>query len=185
MKYVLLALVLLGAVLLLCMGCRRSETPEQKLIRRIKVHLDTYVTRLKTRFPDDPRVERLRQRYASTKVFESNNHETFTLNKGEQIVMCLRNYAQHKKLHDEFNLLVFVGLHELAHVMSTSVDHTVEFWANFKFILRCAAEMNLYDPVDYALDPMWYCAMVVHDNPYFYERTPREFLDQMQAIVLG
>lgn len=164
---------------------RKCESPERKLIRRIKSHLDTYVLRLHLEHPTDNRVTRLHQRYQVTKVFESDNHETFTLNKGEQIVICLRNYAKQQKIHDDFNLLIFVGLHELAHIMSTSVDHTDEFWKNFKFILRSASEMNMYDPIDYALDPVEYCAMIVHDNPYFYERTVQEFMSQIQHIVLG
>lgn len=186
MNRVLLCLVclILGYIIILW-SMRRNESPEKKLIRHIKSHLDTYVLRLHLQHPTNPLVKQLHQRYRHTKVFESNNHETFTLNKGEQIVMCLRDYSKQQKIHDDFNLLVFVGLHELAHIMSTSTQHTDEFWKNFKFILRCAAEMDMYDPVDYALDPVSYCAMVVHDNPYFYERTTQEFMSQVQHIVLN
>ena len=36
------------------------------------------------------------------------------------------------KLIDE-NTLMFVALHELAHIATESIGHTKEFWANFKF----------------------------------------------------
>jgi hypothetical protein len=162
---------------------RRRESPEKKIIKRLKSHFDMYVLRLSIQYPSDPRVIRLSERYKQTKLFESNTHETYTLNKGEEVVMCLRDYSKNKQIHDDFNLLIFVGLHELAHIMSVTTDHEPEFWANFKFILRTAAEMNMYDPVDYALDPVSYCAMIVHDNPYFYERTAKEFMTDIHNIL--
>jgi hypothetical protein len=160
-----------------------KKTPEHQIIHKLKRHMDLFVDTLNQKFPEDQRVTRLYTRYQTTKLFESNNHETYTLNKGEKIVMCIRNYAKDNQIHDDFNLLVFVGLHELTHIMCESIDHTPEFWTNFKFILRQAAEMKLYDPVDYALDPVMYCSMVVYDNPYFYERSVKDFIDQLQNII--
>ena len=31
---------------------------------------------------------------------------------------------------------MFVALHELAHVMSSSIGHTEEFWDNFRYLLK-------------------------------------------------
>lgn len=160
-----------------------KKSPEHQIIHKLKCHMDLFVDTLNQKFPEDQRVARLYTRYQTTKLFESNNHETYTLNKGEKIVMCIRNYAKDNQIHDDFNLLVFVGLHELTHIMCESIDHTSEFWTNFKFILRQAAEMKLYDPVDYALDPVMYCSMVVYDNPYFYERSVKDFIEQLQNII--
>lgn len=200
-RYLVVGVGLLGVVLLLVLAVRHCHrtggvcerpppTPPSTdsltspwVLARVKAHLDTFVTRLRDRHPQDPRTQRLYRRYQHTQVFESDTTETYTLNKGEKIVMCLRNSAN-QQVHDDFNLLVFVGLHELGHIMSETTHHTEEFWTNFRFLLRNAAEMDLYDPIDYSLDPVAYCAMVVSDNPYFYERTREDFVQKMQQILL-
>jgi len=58
-------------------------------------------------------------------------------------------------------------LHELSHVMTKSVGHTDEFWGNYKFLLKEAAEIGIYDPIDYAKEPQRYCGMTITDNPYY------------------
>ena len=180
MIFVLGCLVACALVLIIV---RCTTSPEKKIIRKLKSHMDRFVNELYQRHPGSVRVKRLSDRYKRTKLFESNTHETYTLNKGEKVVMCLRDYSNQHKIHDDFNLLIFVGLHELAHIMSESIDHTDEFWNNFKFLLRNASEMNMYDPVDYSLEPVAYCAMIVYDNPYFYERTTKELAQQIQEFM--
>ena len=64
------------------------------------------------------------------------------------------------------NLLMFVALHELAHVMTKSIGHTDEFWNNFKFLLKHAAENNLYKKHDFRKKPEKYCGTTITDSPY-------------------
>jgi predicted metal-dependent hydrolase len=45
---------------------------------------------------------------------------------------------------------MFVILHEMAHLMTTTVGHTPEFWANFRRILHDASSIQIYRPVNYA-----------------------------------
>jgi hypothetical protein len=156
---------------------------QHRLLKRLKKHLDKFVNKMILQHSDDTRVIRMYDRYKQTKLIESNDHETYTLNKGEQIVMCIRNYAKDKKIHDEFNLLVFVSLHELAHIMSIDIGHEREFWKNFKFILTEAAKWEFYIPEDYSLDPAQYCKMIVHDNPYYNERTREDFGDDLRDLL--
>jgi hypothetical protein len=112
--------------------------------------------------------------------------ETYTLNKGEKIVMCIQNFKHKNKiLHDDLNLLMFVGIHELAHIMSESTDHTQEFWSNFKFLLHQATRWSFYIPIDYAYQPTTYCNMVIHDNPYFYEKSVEEILEPFIDVMLN
>lgn len=160
-----------------------TNPPEKQLLRKLKKHLDLFVNRLHKTYPTNPNVKRLVQRYQHTKMFESKKPETFTLNKGEKIVMCLKDYSQNKKIHDDFNLLVFVGIHELAHIMSITVNHTTEFWNNFKFLLENAVYWNMYEPIDYSYDPAQYCNMLVYDNPYFYERSFKDFASNLTNII--
>ena len=49
----------------------------------------------------------------------------------------------------DYNMLMYVSLHELAHAFSKTVDenHTSkEFKTNFKDLLNKAQQLNLYDP---------------------------------------
>ena len=159
-----------------------AQKPGDEVIVQINVTLDRFVEQLSIRFPDDDRVKRLRLRYKKSSLLQSDDHNTYTINK-HQIMMCVRDYSKDQEVHDDFNLLIFVAIHELGHVMSESAHHTDEFWANFKFLLRNAAEMGFYKPVDYAFDGKKYCMMEVNDNPYFYQRTPREFAEQLTNFV--
>ena len=80
--------------------------------------------------------------------------------------LCIRQKNRDKTLH-EHNLLMFVIIHELAHVASESVGHNTEFYRNFKFLLKEAAEHGIYNPVNFAKSPKKYCGIKVTNNPYY------------------
>jgi len=65
------------------------------------------------------------------------------------------------------NTLIFVAIHELAHIMTKSIGHKQDFWKNFKFLLENAKEAKIYIPVDYKSKPQSYCGMTITDNPYY------------------
>ena len=67
----------------------------------------------------------------------------------------------------DLNTLTFVAIHELAHIMTTSIGHKQEFWQNFKYMLQNAKEAGIYDPIDYKKNPQQYCGMDINDNPYY------------------
>ena len=88
-------------------------------------------------YPSDPRVKRLVKKYNPNNISESiegSKYTSYSLNKGEKIVLCLRSKTKEAKLTD-INTLMFVLLHELAHIMTVSIGHTKN-WSNFKFILK-------------------------------------------------
>ena len=64
------------------------------------------------------------------------------------------------------NTILFVVIHELAHVMTISTGHTEEFWANMKFLLEQAEDINIYVPVDYSQNNTEYCGMMITSSPY-------------------
>ena len=49
----------------------------------------------------------------------------------------------------DMNTMMFVALHELAHVMTISIGHTTEFWDFFRYILSHAIHWKLYTPVNF------------------------------------
>lgn len=90
---------------------------------------------------------------------------TYTVDKGARIKFCVRD-KKDGSLHDA-GILVFVGLHELAHIGNPTWGHNMDFWEVFKFILREAVEAGAYTPIDYKKQPVEYCGMNVNHNPLF------------------
>jgi predicted peroxiredoxin len=75
---------------------------------------------------------------------------TFTLAKN-YIFICTKTL--------EYNTLLFVAIHELAHVKSNEVGHGPEFVKTFKHLLKKAIDMGIYRYVDYSREPKAYCNM--------------------------
>lgn len=112
-------------------------------------------------------IERLNTRFQPDNISESTPHEKYTsysVNKGEKIVFCLRAKNKKEQLVSE-NVIVFVALHELAHVMTKSVGHTDEFWSNFQFLLKIAVKQKLYQNTNYNNNPVDYCGTKITDTP--------------------
>ena len=63
------------------------------------------------------------------------------------------------------NLLLFVALHELSHIMTKSVGHKQEFWDNFKFVLKEAQDNGYYKCIDFSSRPQKYCGIEVTSSP--------------------
>jgi len=102
----------------------------------------------------------------SVKILNICKQINRTLNKGQKIVVCLRDKTQAPKYPlVEKNTVMFVMLHEMAHLMTETIGHTQEFWNNFKRILHDAVKLNIYTPVNYAQKPTPYCGMVISDSP--------------------
>lgn len=91
-----------------------------------------------------------------------NIDTTYTINKGDNVTFCLspRNGDSNKisRVYD-INTLMFVAIHELAHIVSESVGHTSEFIDNFKSLLKYAISAKLYHYVDYEKKPIEYCGV--------------------------
>lgn len=111
-------------------------------------------------------IKNLKKRIKNLKIIErpSDSDEfvtSYTLNKGELMVICLRKKLL-ETIHD-FNIIFYVCIHELAHIASNSIGHNDEFKSNFKFLLKEAIKLKLYTPVDYRKYPINYCGMVVDE----------------------
>lgn len=113
------------------------------------------------------KVNRLEKRFQNTIIQEAErkrNTTSFSVNKGRQIHLCIRDKNSNESLIS-LNTIMFVALHELAHVMTISIGHTEEFWTNFKFLLAHAIEWKLYDAVDYRKKPHPYCGIFIDETP--------------------
>jgi hypothetical protein len=94
---------------------------------------------------------------------------SYTVRKGERIVFCLRS-AETGQL-DDINTIIFVALHELAHIACPKTDfdpdeeHTPLFKRIFVFFLKHAIETGFWQYQDYAKDPVRYCGMTIDKVP--------------------
>ena len=133
-------------------------------IKRKCVHLVRY---LSIKFPENAAVNRLLLKYNPDSITESSKNSKYTsysVNKGEKIVFCIRSRDEHEKLVNQ-NVLMFVALHELSHVMSKSIGHTDEFWDNFRFLLKQAIKADVYKYHDFRRKPVKYCGTEITDTP--------------------
>ena len=127
------------------------------------------VASMKQQYPKDERVKLLVRNFNPKRIVETlptSEYTAYSEGKGTKLAFCLRKYKHEMKLID-INTLTFVALHELTHLMTTSIGHKKEFWDNFKFMLENATEDGIYESVDYARNPSEYCGLTIDSNPLF------------------
>jgi hypothetical protein len=135
------------------------------LIATIKNKLNTLLEHLeKTYGNGDNRVAMLKENYKPDRLSEgvdTPGYTSYSVNKGEQIVLCLRNKD---KLMD-INTMTFVVLHEFAHLATESIGHTEEFWGNFKWILEESINIGIYTRQDFKNNNVDYCGIKITSTP--------------------
>ena len=115
---------------------------------------------------DKENVNLLKENYNPDTLSETipgSKYTSYSVNKGEKIAICLRHSD---KSFMDINTIVFVTIHELAHVMTISTGHTKEFWDNMRFILEQGERIGVYRPVDYSKNHEEYCGMTINSTPY-------------------
>lgn len=89
----------------------------------------------------------------------------YTVNKGDELRICIRDPESNEMFESE-NTGFLVLLHELAHLMSQSFGHNIEFKKNFAYICKQAQELGLYRYVDYSKNPTSYCSTDITHSPF-------------------
>ena len=136
------------------------------LLGYINKNLLKLIDFLKKEHPDDERTKRLIKKYNPESLSEGTENENYTsysINKGEKIVFCLRMRDAENNLVDK-NTLKYVAIHELAHVATKEIGHIPIFWYNFKWMLSIAKDNNIYEYVDYKKNPQPYCGLLISSN---------------------
>lgn len=153
-----------------CVREREKEKEASNLLATVTEKCKRMVAYMEKNHPNDQRVQRLVKGFNPKKISETlptSELTAYSENKGEKIAFCLN-----KKKHDDtqlidLNTLTFVALHELSHIMTSSIGHKQDFWKNFKYLLENAKIAGIYAPVDYKNNPESYCGMTITDNPYY------------------
>jgi predicted metal-dependent hydrolase len=137
------------------------------LLGKINMKLLKLIEILVLEYGNDERSKRVKKRYNPDAISEGTGDKKFTsysINKGEKIVFCLRMRDDSGNLVDE-NTLTYVAIHELAHLATEEIGHDNNpFWDNFKWLLKIATENGLYKYVDYNNNPQEYCGLTINSN---------------------
>lgn len=142
------------------------------LMANLRIRLTKLCDALEQKYPDKAQVKQLVKNFRSDpkRFIEStpdSEHTSYSINKGEQIHMCLRQRdGPDESLVDE-NVMTFVALHELAHVCTESIGHGPDFWNNFGWLLKEAEAINLYRYTDFTAHPVSYCGVYITDSPRY------------------
>jgi hypothetical protein len=147
-----------------------NEQEAADILEQLESNINTFLNGLKTDFPDDERIKRMSKNLKSSIIEEAphkDGESAYTINKGELMKICLRKKIKDKPFHT-LNTLMFVVIHELAHVISISIGHNEEFMTNFRFLLREAPKYDIdYEPINYSKNNITYCGVDVTHNPYY------------------
>jgi len=134
-----------------------------KINRKLNKLVD-YLVKIKG---DDENIQRLKKKFNPDNISESlenSKYTSYSVNKGEKVVFCIRSKDKEQQL-EKLNILIFVAIHELAHIMTPSVGHTPEFWDNFRNLLKHAVKTNIYKKDDFKNNPKDYCGTKITDSP--------------------
>jgi hypothetical protein len=82
-------------------------------------------------------------------------------NKGEVISVCLVDREGRLNARND---VMWVLLHELAHVMTSQYRHDDEFWKHNRFLVKEAVKMGYYDYTSYTKTPKKFCGSVIRYN---------------------
>jgi hypothetical protein len=125
-----------------------------------------YLVKNKKLYPEySTYIDLLNKRYDNVIIKENtekNNYTSYSVNKGEEIVFCIRS-KQNNQIHD-INLLMYVALHEFAHVACPEIGHTPLFQKIFKFFLETGVLLQIYKYTDYANDSKEYCGIYISES---------------------
>ena len=134
-------------------------------MNKLKLHLESTV-------PDKPQVAQL------TRNFEANpnrfkeatpdaEHTSYSVNKGEEVHFCLRQRegGDESLVHEE--IITFVAIHEMGHMITKTIGHGPDFWNNFAWLLQEAEKIGVYSHKDFRAHPVSYCGMKITDQPTY------------------
>jgi len=160
------------------------ELPDKQeaadLMAKIRLKLSNLKIHLEQKYPDKPQVKQLVSNFEPnpSRFYESTPDAeltSYSVNKGESVHLCLRQRvskddnsesATKESLVDE-NIIMFVSIHEMGHMITKSVGHGPDFWNNFAWILKEAELIGIYKAQDFRAHPVKYCGMSITDQPSY------------------
>ncbi len=123
-------------------------------------------------FPDKPQIIQLKQNFKPdpkrlSEATPDADHTSYSINKGEAVHLCLRQRSGPDESLVNENIMFFVALHEMGHMITKSIGHEPEFWNNFGWLLKQAEEQGYYRYQNFAAQPVSYCGVRITDEPKY------------------
>ena len=106
-------------------------------------------------------------RYRPDRLMEnvSLSGTSYTVNKGDEVAMCVQERDAENKMVD-INTLMFVLIHEVTHVGTKSIGHGEEFRLFFVYLLKKSVSLGIWNYIDYSRSPINYCGLTINTTPY-------------------
>jgi len=144
------------------------------LLAKVRIKLNNLKIHLESKYPDKPQVKQLIQNFRNDpkRFLESTPDAEFTsysVNKGESVHLCLRQREGADESLVKEEVMVFVAIHEMSHILTESLGHGPDFWNNFAWLLKEAELINIYKHQDFKAHPVKYCGMSITDEPVYKE----------------
>lgn len=143
--------------------CQQAANILQQIVDRIEILLKHVYNKNKIKTSVFKQyVNIIYQKFPTILFRESTSKNKFTsysVNKGEEIVMCLRSKSTHE-LHD-LNEILYVAIHEIAHVGCPEIGHTDLFNKINTYLLENAVECKVYQYKNYDMKPEEYCGIEI------------------------
>lgn len=130
------------------------------------------IDHLDTKYANDENknyfIKKFKENYNPNVLSEAaidNRYTTYTVDK-QDMHICLRTRDDKEKIYD-INLLMYVILHELAHLCNyNEIGHPIqghgdEFKNIFKLLVVESILLNIYTYVDYTSQPEEYCGIII------------------------
>jgi hypothetical protein len=142
------------------------------LLARVRLKMLRLYSITRDKFPNKPQVKQWVTNFTPdperfSEATPDAEHTSYSVNKGEKVHLCLRQReGNNESLVDE-NVMVFVAIHEMAHIVTPSVGHEPEFWNNFAWLLKQAEQNGIYSFQNFKAHPVAYCGIQITDSPSY------------------
>ncbi len=143
------------------------------LMAEIRLRMNKLKLHVESKYPEKQQVKQLKANFKAepTRMFESTpdaEHTSYSVNKGEAVHFCLRQREPDQpETLVETDVMTFVAIHEMAHMITKTVGHGPDFWNNFGWLLREAEAIGIYKKRDFSARPVAYCGMKITDQPTY------------------